>query len=245
MKLRYKLALLLLLLIALTLFQTSEDLRDLISEHFQIWEESGKREMNESFRQTITPRKLNQTNESNYSSEEQLPVFSKMGKEEEEKAEKALTLEIVDICSGKLSLLTVSEGAIYCLNKKFPYYVVIEKNSTHLKTSLEGEDFVEVYEKNESVLIFFIFAEDVATVSHEIQSLTLEGSKDFYIGEYYLHTIWERGVSNNLEISKMLVAIPLYVSSSINSTKEWKELKFYLNIPNKTYYLGNLWVLVK
>ncbi|MEM7826400.1 MAG: hypothetical protein QW451_02105, partial [Candidatus Aenigmatarchaeota archaeon] len=107
------------------------------------------------------------------------------------------------------------------------------------------EDFEEIYDLNDSILIFFIFAEDVATVSHEIQSLSLEGGEDFYIGDYYLHTVWERGASGNLEISKMLVAIPLYVNSNIISSEEWKELKFYLNIPNKTYYLGNLFVLVK
>jgi hypothetical protein len=43
----------------------------------------------------------------------------------------------------------------------------------------------------------------------------------------------------------MIAALPLYVDSSITPSNEWKELKLYLNIPNKTYYLGNLFVLIK
>jgi len=237
MKLRYKIALAVTLVFAVFLFlssQVGEDLKDSFSKYFQI---EKKESIEKTTSTTIQTKKLNQTEESNYS------IFPEP--ETEERAERALTLEIVDICSGKLSLLTVSEGAVRCLNKKFPYYVIIKKNSTHLKTSLQGEDFEEIYDLNDSILIFFIFAEDVATVSHEIQSLSLEGGEDFYIGDYYLHTVWERGASGNLEISKMLVAIPLYVNSNITSSEEWKELKFYLNIPNKTYYLGNLFVLVK
>jgi hypothetical protein len=82
-------------------------------------------------------------------------------------------------------------------------------------------------------------------VSHEIESFTIEGSTEFHLGEYYLHTIWEKDVSGNLAISKMIVALSLYVDSDIAPSNEWKELKFYLKIPDKTYYLGNLFVLVK
>ena len=182
---------------------------------------------------------MNQTNESG--ARESPEPASKPGKE----AEKALTLGLIDICSGKLDLLKVSEGITHCLNKKSPYYIIIEKNSTHLTTSLQGENFSEIYELNDSVLIFYIFAEDVASVSHEIQSFTLEGSPEFHLGEYYLHTIWEKDSSNNLTISKIIVALSLYVDGNITTSNEWKELKLYLNVPNKTYYLGNLWVLVK
>jgi hypothetical protein len=170
-----------------------------------------------------------------------MPQIGKEGKE----ALKAITLEITDICSGKLDLLTISEGATKCLNKKFPYQIILEKNSTHLETIFYKDGFSETYELNESLLIFYLFAEDVASVSYEIQSLSLEGSEDFKLGDYYLHTIWERDASGNLTISKMIIAFPLYVNGNIKASNEWKEIKFYLNIPNKTFYLGNLFVLVR
>jgi hypothetical protein len=160
---------------------------------------------------------------------------------------KVLTLEITDICSGKFEdVFIVSEGMQNCLNKKYPYYILLEKNSTHLQTSFYGvSGFNETYELNDSIQIFFIFAEDVASVSTIIESLEVEGSSDFYLGDYTLHTIWERDANGNLYISKMIVALPLNVKNTVPISNEWKELKLYLNIPNKTYSLGNLWVLVK
>jgi len=246
MKLRYKwaFAFVILLLIAVLLFlPLKEEFKESVLKYFQIPERESK---NESLTTTTTyKQEFNQTNESNYPAEQPptspMPSGTPTGKE----AERALTLEIIDICSGKLDLFTVSEGATSCLNKKPPYYVVLEKNSTHLKVSLQNESFEEVYELNNTDPILFIFAEDVASVSHEIESFILEGSTEFHLGEYYLHTLWEKDASGNLAISKMIVALPLYVDSNIAPSNEWKELKFYLKIPNKTYYLGNLFVLVK
>ncbi|MHA1743025.1 MAG: hypothetical protein ACTSV6_02090 [Candidatus Heimdallarchaeota archaeon] len=167
--------------------------------------------------------------------------------QESESPPKVLTLEIVDICSGKLeSVLGISEGVRYCLNKKYPYYIVLEKNQTHIQTSFSDlSGFNETYELNESALIFFVFVEDVASVSKEIQSFYIEGSSDFYLGEYDLHTIWERDANGELYISKIIVGLPLYVKETISPSDEWQELKFYLKTPNKDYYLGNLWFLVK
>ncbi|MEM5879527.1 MAG: hypothetical protein QXU74_03485 [Candidatus Aenigmatarchaeota archaeon] len=250
MKLRYKWAFALIAVLAISfviLSQTPENVKEAIFQYFQAQQEKG--EEREASTTTLQGQKFNQTNESNYSSQPpSLPPAPPSGPGAEEegiKAEKALTLELIDICSGKLDLFIISEGATSCLNKKPPYYIILEKNSTHLKASLQGEDFAEVYELNSTDPIFFIFAEDVASVSHEIQSFTLEGSSEFSLGEYYLHTIWERGASGNLAISKMIVALSLYVDKDIAASNGWKELKLYLNIPNKTYYLGNLWVSVK
>jgi hypothetical protein len=244
MKLRYKWTfalVVILVLIAVFLFlPLREEFRESVLKHFQIPERESR---NESLTTTTTyKQEFNQTNESNYPEEQPtIPSGAPTGKE----AERALTLELIDICSGKLDLFTVSEGATNCLNKKPPYYVVLEKNSTHLKVSLQNESFEEVYELNSTSPILFIFAEDVASVSHEIESFTIEGSTEFHLGEYYLHTIWEKDASGNLAISKMIVALSLYVDSDIAPSNEWKELKFYLKIPDKTYYLGNLFVLVK
>jgi hypothetical protein len=244
MKLRYKWAFVLLIILlsitVLLFLPSTEEFRESVVKYFQVPERESR---NESLATTTTyKQEFNQTNESNYSTEQpSIPSGRPTGRE----AERALTLELIDICSGKLELFTISEGATSCLNKKPPYYAILEKNSTHLKVSLQNESFEEFYELNSTNPILYIFAEDVASVSHEIESFFLEGSQEFHLGEYYLHTIWEKDASSNLAISKMIVALSLYVDSNVAPTNEWKELKFYLKIPNKTYYLGNLFVLVK
>jgi hypothetical protein len=169
------------------------------------------------------------------------------GEQQPESASKALTLEIIDICSGKFEdVFIISEGMQHCLNIKSPYFVLLEKNSTHIQTDFYNlTGFKETYLVNDSALIFFLFAEDVASVSKIIQSFYIEGNPNFYLGDYDLHTIWERDASGNLFISKMIVALPLYVTNNISLSNDWSELKFYLNITNKNYYLGNLWFLVK
>jgi hypothetical protein len=229
------------LLLFILISPASKDLEKFlptIKKGIQIEEKKG----NLTPTQNLTEAKNKTLNESNYSAQPQeMPQVEKESKE----ASKAITLEIFDICSGKLDLLTISEGATKCLNKKFPYQIILQKNSTHLETIFSQGGFSEIYELNESLLIFYLFAEDVASVSYEIQSLSLEGSNDFKLGDYYLHTIWENDASGNLKISKMIIAFPLYVNGNIKASNEWKEIKFYLNIPNKTFYLGNLFVLVK
>jgi hypothetical protein len=159
----------------------------------------------------------------------------------------ALRLEIIDLCSGKFGdVLAVSEGVRYCLNEKYPYYIILEKNSTHLETSLyNASGFNETYEFNESALISFVFVEDVASINKTIESFYIQGSSDFYLGGYDMHTIWERDVNGNLEVSKMIAALPLYVRNTVSVTNDWEELKFYLTASNKNYYLGDIWVWVK
>jgi hypothetical protein len=158
---------------------------------------------------------------------------------------KVLTLEITDICDGKLeNAFTVSEGMMQCLNQKSPYYIVLEKNSTGFATSFYNvTGFNETFDLNSTSPIFFVFAEDVASVKESIQSFYIEGSPDFYLGDYDLHTIWERDQNQDLYIAKIIVALPLYVKNTTIPNGEWSELKFYLNTSDKNYYLGNLWML--
>ena len=117
---------------------------------------------------------------------------------------KPLTLKIVDICSGKFkNVYSISEGTRKCLNAPSPYNILIEKNSTHLMTSVLNENgFNETFEINDTVLIYFLFAEDVATISKEIDKIYLEGSNYFFLGNYELQTIWKANSSGNLYISK-------------------------------------------
>jgi len=248
MKLKYKI---LILIMAITLglllffYLSPKNLKQAIFQEFQPFKkEKTGISWPQNFTQTSTTVIQANISESNYSAI--LPQESKAGIVEEKEAAKAITLEIVDICSGKLDLFAVSEGITKCLNKKYPYQIILEKNSTHLTTRFYGiEGFEESYDLNETITIFYIFAEDVASVSHEIQSFSLEGDPNFGLGQYHLFTIWEKDASGNLTISKMIVALPLQVNGNISASEEWKELKFYLNTPNKTYYLGNISFLVK
>jgi hypothetical protein len=158
---------------------------------------------------------------------------------------KPLTLKIVDICSGKLeNVFSISEGTRKCLNAPSPYNILIEKNSTHLKTSILNENgFNETFEINDTVLIYFLFAEDVATISKEIEKIYLEGSDYFFLGNYELQTIWEADSSGNLYISKMIVVLPLYVKKEVESGNY--TLTFYLSALNRTFYLGEIKITVK
>ena len=158
---------------------------------------------------------------------------------------KPLTLKIYDICSGRLeNVFSISEGTRKCLNLPSPYDILLEKNSTHIITSILNENgFNETFEINDTVLIYFLFAEDVATISKEIDKIYLDGSEYFYLGDYELQTIWEVDSSGTLYISKMIVILPLYVKKDVKDGNY--TLTFYLNALNKDFYLGKMNFLVK
>jgi len=158
---------------------------------------------------------------------------------------KPLTLKIVDICSGKLeNVFSISEGTRKCLNAPSPYNILLKKNSTHLMTSILNENgFNETFEINDTVLIYFLFAEDVTTISKEIEKIYLEGSDYFFLGNYELQTIWEADSSGNLYISKMIVVLPLYVKREVESGDY--TLTFYLSALNRTFYLGEIKITVR
>jgi len=158
---------------------------------------------------------------------------------------KPLTLKIYDICSGKLeNVFSISEGTRKCLNSPSPYDILLEKNSTHIITSILNENgFNETFEINDTVLIYFLFAEDVATISKEIDKIYLDVSEHFYLGNYELQTIWEADSYGNLYISKMIVILPLYVKKDVEDGDY--TLTFYLNALNKDFYLGKMNLLVR
>ena len=164
---------------------------------------------------------------------------------EKESYIKPLTLKIVDICSGKLvNVFSISEGTRKCLNLPSPYTILLEKNSTHFISSILNENgFNETFDINDTVLIYFLFAEDVATISKEIEKIYLEGSDYFFLGNYELQTIWELDSSRNLYISKMVVILPLYVKKEVENGDY--SLLFYLSALNKTFYLGGTKILTK
>lgn len=241
MKFKYKLTILFVLITLIFIFLSKSQLKTFYSELNEVFKITEKNETKPRPFQPFV--KENETNLTETSPES---VLEQISREKVETASKALTLEIIDICSGKLEdVFAVSEGVRYCLNKKHPYFIILEKNLTHIQTSFYNETgFNETYELNESTLIFFLFAEDIASVSKVVQAFYIEGNPGFYLGDYNLHTIWEKDPTGNLYISKMIAALPLYIKNTVSST-EWSELKFYLGVPNKNYYLGSLWIFVK
>jgi hypothetical protein len=184
-----------------------------------------------------TNESMSQSNESS--------IVSPASTTQQKNYTKPLTLKIVDICSGKLeNVYSISEGTRKCLNAPSPYNILIEKNSTHFKTSILNENgFNETFEINDSVLIYFLFAEDVATISKEIEKIYLEGSDYFFLGDYELQTIWEADSSGNLYISKMIVVLPLYVKKEVENGDY--TLTFYLSALNRTFYLGEAKIILK
>ncbi|HDJ96737.1 MAG TPA: hypothetical protein ENG45_01550, partial [Candidatus Aenigmarchaeota archaeon] len=97
-------------------------------------------------------------------------------KKEPTNASFTLTLEIFDTCSAKVSRYSqLIEGTEWCVNKKYPYNIILRKNQTHLMLDFYGEPYVETYELNESVEILRLFVEDVTTVTGSIQSVEVYG----------------------------------------------------------------------
>ena len=204
----------------------------------------------EEIEKEIVSEKTKESTENNesskiYNESYQIDRTRESFESEKESYIKPLTLKIIDICSGKLiEVFSISEGTRKCLNAPSPYNVLIEKNSTHILASILNENgFNETFEINDTVLIYFLFAEDVSTISKEIDSIYLEGSEYFFLGDYELHTIWERDSSGNLHVSKMIVVIPLYINKEVES-KEYT-LTFYLSALNKSFYLGSVKITVK
>ncbi len=160
---------------------------------------------------------------------------------------KVISLKITDICSAKMEEITsITEGLTSCLNKEAPYFIVFEKNSTHLKFYLYNESFGEAYNLSNEVLIFYLVVEDISSIEEEMQDFYLEGEfKDYFrIGNYSKNVvkISEGGV---WKITKILAILPIYAKSDIASTSEWKKLNFYLRTFTKDYFVGNIWIFVK
>ena len=155
-----------------------------------------------------------------------------------------LRLGIVDICSGKLeNVFSISEGTRKCLNSPPPYEILLEKNSTHIITRIiDNTGFYEIFDINDTVLIYFLFVEDVSNISTEIDGIYLSRNDYFFLGDYELQTVWEADPHSNLYISKVILIMSLYVKKEIKDGRY--ELSFYLSASNKSFLLGSMKVEV-
>ncbi len=160
---------------------------------------------------------------------------------------RVISLKIFDICSGRLEdIFSVAEGVRVCANREPPYHLNFTVNETNLTMVLEEDPgFRESYNFTNDTLVLFIFVGDIASVSKEVKHFYLEteASESFYLGDYDLHTIMEN-VGGELEVTKMVAALSLYLkypAVSLNST----EIKFFLETPERSYYLGSLWARIR
>jgi len=165
-------------------------------------------------------------------------------------ASKVITLEIIDLCKGRMGdVIAVSEGIGFCLNQKYPYYLVFQLNGSNLTTWVYNTSgFEESYNLDNESTVYYLFVEDVATVTKEIEQFYMvTNSSGLYLGDYTLYTIWSVDTTTGeMVIVKMIAALPLKVDKdSIQKTEGWEEIKFYLKTALKDFYLGNLFVEIK
>lgn len=169
-------------------------------------------------------------------------------KTEPSNASTVLTLEIFDACSIEVSTYSqLIEGMEWCINKKYPYNIVLRKNQTHLTLGFYDEPFTETYELNESVQTLRFFVRDVTTVTGDIVSVGIYGDMDRYfsVGEFSIDNVWERDHDTGvLKLAKTVLSFPLIVSKDIPYTDNWSELKLYLNLTQGVYFIGNSYIYV-
>ncbi len=158
-------------------------------------------------------------------------------------------LEIFDICSGKIEVSAqLIEGLEWCLNKKYPYNIILEKSSKNMKTNFYDGGFSETYSLSNSFVAFRLFVQDVAITGVDIQAIEIHGPlKDYFsIGNYTTDNIWQKNLqTGQMEIIKTVINIPLSVSKNIPTTDSWKNLNFYIKTTDEKYfYIGTVWIYV-
>lgn len=158
------------------------------------------------------------------------------------------TLNIFDICSATNETYThFAEGGVkWCLNQPYPYYMVIERNETHLKTSFYGNiGFNETYLLEDNTAIARLYVEDISGVEELIQGLSSESSiSDFMaLGEYSFDTIWQ-SVGGELKIVKEILSFPLILKRNIQVSSDWNRIDFYVVTEIKNYYLGSMYIFI-
>lgn len=182
-----------------------------------------------------------------YRSENKSSAFATLNKSlKKEEIVKPENLRLIGICSGKFfDVFSVSEGVSKCLNKEISYSAEIEiKEKEVFVKLLENGGFEEVYDINDTVTIFYLFAEDVFKVNQNIEKFEVDGGDAFNLGNYTLYTVWRQDNFGNYEIEKMIVALPLEVKTQFLEAKSYY-LKIYMTALNKRFYLGEVKINVK
>lgn len=146
-------------------------------------------------------------------------------------------LEIFDICS-------INTG---CVDEKVPYYMILDKNDTHLEVSFyEGIGFNDVLKLLDSTSFANLFIQDLATLPEETETVEIYGAlgKYFSIGNYNIQSVLE-GRAKGVQPTKQIMIATLNVDKNIEETSEWSQVKFYLKSSENLYYVGDIWFFVK
>ena len=157
--------------------------------------------------------------------------------------------EISNLCLSKPSaavsnqtpIITSSKGMVYCLNQKYPYYLIMELNDSNLTTWISGKpETEESFNISVENTIYYLFVGDLSDIDIESFYMVSNVTDYFFIGDYFTYT------TQKDENEKELIAVlPFNVNNeTINSTEDWEEIKFYLKSSLKDFYLGNLFVKI-
>ncbi len=155
-----------------------------------------------------------------------------------------LTLDVFGICSGKAEVDAKQfETSESCLVKDIlPYYVVLEKTETSLKTSFyEGIGFNETYDITDYIGVFRLFAKDLSTINEDVKLVKAYGPMTDYfeLGDYTIEDITMHGGKK-----ERVISFPLLVKKDIPETVDWSYLGFYIYMTKNIYYIGDIWFYV-
>ncbi len=165
----------------------------------------------------------------------------------EEQKEIEVDAKIVDICSGKLKeIKSVTEGLQVCLNKEAPYYIILERNSTHLKTSFYYGGFNQTFNFTNDTLIFYVFIENLKEEEPYIEGFIASGNASSFIslGEPYYAYSWEK-IEGKLVKKRVMAILPIFVKYNFEVNRKWNDLIVSLRINRKLYQIGICYVFTK
>ena len=160
--------------------------------------------------------------------------FGGGGEPEPSNSTRVISIEVFGFCSANVGPESSSlESSEFCIIKDIlPYYLVLERNSTHMKTSFyENIGFNETYDISIPVTIFRVFI-STAGMEGNIQSIEAYGPlrEYFSLGSYTVDGDW--------------MSLPLSINPAVPISNDWTYLNFYVTTTNYIYSIGDVWFLI-
>ncbi len=151
-------------------------------------------------------------------------------KEEPKNSTRTWKVEVFGLCSADIpansSFFYTSTSCI--IKDILPYYIILEKNETHVKTSFyENIGFNKTYNLTNPTAIFRVF----------IRALEIEGKMERIEAYGALSDYFSL---KDFKTEENWITALLLMNREI-SFKDWSSLRIYLKTTEKTYYLGDIW----